>query len=103
MKYEIWQLPLSNKAKFNHYDWIKEKPTITDYVMVYSGKCEPQEHIMDLLENLFYIFNEEHPSDYHAASLSVSDLVCLIDTNNKREWWFVDGFGFKNYNDDINI
>lgn len=48
------------------------------------------------LEDIFYIFNMQHPTDYRGHSLSVSDIVDV--------WWsdtiqpgmyFVDSFGFK--------
>ena len=101
MRYEIWQLPISNEAKFMHYDWLKKPLDIRDYVMVYSGVRTPWTYVTTaeaLLEEIFDVLNVNHPADYHAASLSVSDVVCLIDTNNKREWWYVDGFGFKKLN-----
>ena len=103
MKYEIWQLPLSNKAKFMHYDWLEKKPQIPEYVMVYAGFYGQQKDTEEILEDIFYLLNENHPKDYHAASLSVSDLICLIDDYHSREWWYVDGLGFKKmeykYND----
>ncbi len=99
MRFEIWQLPTANKAKFLHFDWLKEKPSIYDYVMVYSGEKENHRvEIESYLEDLYEIFNVNHPEDYHAASLSVSDLICLIDEDNRRTWWYVDGIGFKKVN-----
>ena len=96
MKYEIWQAPSSAKFKFMHYDWIEgNKPTICDYVMVYSGETEIED---DILESLWEMFNVNPPGDYHGMSLSVSDVICLIDRYNKRRWWYVDGIGFHNLN-----
>lgn len=94
MRFEIWQLPTSNPNKFMHLDWCKTPVDIRDYVMVYAGKGNLDTE--NGLEELFYIFNQERPADYHAASMSVSDLVCLSDSNNERSWWYVDGIGFKN-------
>jgi hypothetical protein len=95
IKYEIWQMPMNNLNKFMHYNWCKNSPQIRDYVMVYSGEKEFNSDKESFLEELFYIFNQEHPVDYHAASMSVSDVFCLIDESNQREWWYVDGIGFK--------
>ena len=97
MRYEIWQAPLSCPYKFMHYDWITgKKPNIRDYVLVYSGETKGEiKNINEYLEKLFYIFNEEHPADYHSASMSVSDIVCLIGECNHRFWFYVDGIGFK--------
>ena len=96
MKYEIWKLPLSHPNKFMNLNWCKKEVDIRDYVMVYGGKINEEiEDIDEFLENLFYIFNNEHPNDYHASSMSVSDLICLIGSCNKRFWFYVDGIGFK--------
>lgn len=96
MKFEIWQLPISHPNKFMHSEWCKKNIQIRDYVMVYSGEIKSDtEDINEFLEELFYIFNNEHPADYHAASMSVSDIVCLIGKCNKRFWFYVDGEGFK--------
>ena len=96
MKYEIWQLPVSHPNKYMHLDWCKKTVDILDYVMVYFGITNED---TDILETLFYIHNEEPPADYHAASMSVSDIVCLIDDVGKRTWWYVDGVGFKEITD----
>lgn len=94
IKYEVWQMPLKDKNKFLHYDWCKEKPSIRDYVMVYSGKTILLDGIEDTLEFIFYTLNNDWPEDYHAASLSVSDVVCIV-FGRYRAWYYVDGFGFK--------
>lgn len=104
IKYEIWQAPPSCPYKFYHYDWIKgQKPDRRDYVLVYvEDFITFDKHIKQLqlnteetLEYIFEILNVDPPLNYHAAPLSVSDVVCLIDENNKRTWWYVDGIGFK--------
>ncbi len=43
-----------------------------------------------MLEQLFYIFNMEHPANYHAHSMSVGDVVMLDDSR----LYFCDQFGF---------
>lgn len=100
--YEIWQAPLSCPYKFLHYDWIKgQKPNVKDYVMVYYDNFitfdktikEKKLNTEQTLEYIFEMLNVDQPLDYHAAALSVSDVICLID-DNKRSWWYVDGVGF---------
>ena len=100
--YEIWQAPPSCPYKFYHYDWIKgQKPNVRDYVMVYRDDFitfdktirEKKFDTEQTLEYIFEMLNVDQPLDYHAASLSVSDVICLID-DNKRSWWYVDGVGF---------
>lgn len=96
MRYEIWQLPPSHPNKFMHLDWCKKEITILDYVHVYAGKIDKEVKDVDnFLESLFCKFNQDIPDDYHAASMSVSDLICLIGSCNKRFWFYVDGQGFK--------
>ena len=46
------------------------------YKEVYSGSIEAADP-MTALDDLFYTFNMEHPSDFTARSLSVSDIVVL--------------------------
>ena len=96
MKYEIWQLPTRHPNKFMHLDWCKKPIEIFDYVQVYTGKIDREiKDVDEFLEQLFYKFNQDTPTDYHAAAMSVSDLICLIGACNRRFWFYVDGVGFK--------
>ena len=94
IKFEIWQMPVSNPNKYMHYDWCKYPVDIKDYVMVYEGEESESKVVGNLLEDIFEKLNVNFPKDYYASSLSVSDVVCLI-RGNSREWWYVDGIGFK--------
>ena len=60
------------------------------YEMVYEGEHEAQS-----LEDVYRIFNCAQPRDYHARSLSVSDVVEVIDSSGKSNFYFCDSFGFK--------
>ena len=96
MQYEIWQLPPSCPYKFMHYEWLHgNKVSPKDYVLVYRGKMVLGKR-KDMLENIFALHNnpEVMPSDYYGTSVSVSDVICLIDIDNKRSWYYVDGIGF---------
>lgn len=97
INYEIWQMPLSHPNKFLHYDWRKKPIKIKDYVMVYVGKIKLANRVDETLEDIFETLNVDHPKDYHAMSLSVSDIVCLI-IGNYRGWYYVDEIGFKKLN-----
>ena len=99
MQYEIWKCPMSCRYKFMGSDFIKERGeqiTIEDYVYVYGGEIDTDEYVFadiyELLEHLFYIFNEDHPCDYHSSSMSTSDIIRLPQTN---EFYYVDFIGFK--------
>lgn len=48
------------------------------------------------LEKLYEIFNLEHPAGYKGRSMSVSDVVEIIDGNNGKSYFhFCDSFGFQ--------
>lgn len=90
MKFEIWQLPISHKNCFCGSQIFELEPIkVVDYVFVYSGEITSNS-----LENVFELLNVNHPKDYHARSLSVSDVICVVD-GNKRDWYYVDDIGFK--------
>ena len=84
-KFKIYQLPIGNKLAFNSYN---ENIDLTDYEKVYDGVINFTGD--DLLEEIFYILNMEHPSDYKGRSLSVSDIIEVDE-----EFWFCDTTGFK--------
>lgn len=53
------------------------------------------EALSDSLERLYFIFNEAHPKGYKARSLSMSDVVEVIDPMNGSKFYFCDTIGFK--------
>ena len=98
MRYVIMQLPLSNPAKFRNIETVKrngDMPSREDYVRVYEGDIYPVGEIEDMLNDIYEILNIDHPSDYHAHSLSVSDVVGLNVDSHSWEFYYVDSIGFK--------
>jgi len=81
MNYKIYQITNYNDCdyKFDGWNYAKDKFNFKrDYTLIYEGKVEPNENSnIDILEDLFYIFNMKHPSDFKGHSLSVSDIVEL--------------------------
>ena len=67
-----------------------------NYAAVYTGNLYNTEGkaIPELLNNLFYRFNMEHPEDFHSHSLLVSDIVAL-KVNDVVTAHYVDRFGFQ--------
>lgn len=66
---------------FMGYEFAKEHNfSMDDYRVVYSGKIEGEKP-MEVLEDLFYVFNMKHPKDFKGHSLSVSDIVILDGEN----------------------
>lgn len=93
MEFSILQIKdLENsKYAFMGYDFaLRYGFTLDDYEEVYSSDIEYKEKdINAFLEKLFYIFNVKHPEDYHAHSLSVSDII-VVDGHA----YYVDSFGY---------
>ena len=98
MKYSIYQIPFPTtpeeekeyvRYSFVHLDWIDEVK-LSRYKKVYEGvigEGNPNEK----LEDLFRMFNLNHPEDFKGHSLSVSDLIKL---DNK--FYYCDAFGWTN-------
>lgn len=59
------------------------------YRNVYEGTVEAEN-----LEDVFYIFNMDHPENYRARSLSMSDVVEIIEDHGSS-FFICDTFGFK--------
>lgn len=93
-KYEIYQVKLDGET-FMKFAFMDYEQTIRmhgegstkkeNYDMVYELESE-----MELsLDDLFYIFNMQHPADFKGHSLSVSDVVKTPDG-----YFFCDSFGW---------
>jgi hypothetical protein len=80
MKYQILQLdadsPRFRELAFRPLD-ASQRLDMTGYVEVYEGEIHTGDHPAAVLETLFRMFNIEHPADYAARSMSVSDIVVL--------------------------
>ena len=58
------------------------------YKQIYSACLKSEEE--QILEDLYYIFNVNHPKDYKGRSLSVSDIVKVDE-----QYYYCDSFGWK--------
>ncbi|MFW6025703.1 MAG: YodL domain-containing protein [Candidatus Woesearchaeota archaeon] len=81
--------------KFKGFEFIDKDALDFDcYSEVYSYIDNGEyDDIYSLLNNIFYVFNNEHPIDFKGHSLSVSDVVRIND-----DFFFVDVFGFTQFN-----
>ena len=89
MVYHIWQ---AGKAPwlFMDYDFaIEHGFDFNAYDCVYTLKLDDDSN----LEDVYTMLNIDHPRDYNARSLSMSDIV---ETGGR--FWYVDSFGFKEIN-----
>ena len=97
MKVRIYQIDFERDEKFLCY---RNLETVLErcggiipaesYNMVFE-----YEALSDNLERLFFIFNEAHPKGYKARSMSMSDVVEVIDPINGSKFFFCDTIGFK--------
>ena len=68
----------------------KVEPWIYD--LIYSGKSDEVEN----LEDIFTLFNLYRPEGFTGHSLSVSDVIHIINSDVIEQGvYFVDSFGFK--------
>ena len=65
-----------------------------NYELVYTAPLLPSDLKGDTAEQLFYRFNNEHPTDYRHPSMSVSDIVA-IKRDGKVSCHYCDSFGFE--------
>lgn len=88
--YIIYQAPLNVVYTFMDYDFaMSHNWSSGDYVPVYRGVIT-SENANRALDQIFTLLNINRPTDYHARSLSVSDLVLLDKT-----MYYCDSFGWK--------
>ena len=60
------------------------------YETIYTGDIAAEN-----LEDVFRIFNVEFPKDYRGRSLSVSDVVEVIDSPEESRFYYCDTIGFE--------
>lgn len=80
-----------NKVKFLPYNWLK-KFDFSIYEEVWSGE-EPDG--CNDLNGIYEVFNLHHPNDFKGHSLSVSDIVQIIDSDKEKNgYYYCDSFGW---------
>ena len=93
--YSIWQRPLIDPKTFRPINDGVDEVFLGEYVHVYDWETDNKEGLEDIYER----FNINHPTDYHARSLSVSDLIYIRDKEKNEEYgYLVDMIGFKKVN-----
>lgn len=95
MKFKIYQLKKEHDdAMFLSLDMLKHfnlEFDFSKYKEVYEGNMN-----VDGLGDLFAIFNIDQPADFKGHSLSVSDIVQIIESNKvETGYYFCDSFGWK--------
>jgi hypothetical protein len=93
MKYYIYQ----TNENYNLFGWnmTKHNFDLKDYYEVYNGELnDSKKEDIEILDELFEIFNINHPKDYHARSLSVGDVVQII-RGNIIKYYYCDMIGWQ--------
>ena len=85
------------EIRFEGLDWlgsIGRKVERENYDLIYTGPLFTEDAPEAVAEQLFYLFNNEHPADYHSPSMSVSDIVA-IRKDGALSCHYCDSFGFQ--------
>jgi len=92
-EYSIWQMPWNNKTVNFMLEMKHDVVDLSEYVLVYSFESDTELE----LEDLFEMFNINQPSDYHARSMTSSDLIMVrnLETDITKNY-VVEMFGFSN-------
>lgn len=99
--YLIYQIKDPIKCNYAWMSWkiAKRDINLMDYDCVYTDSIDGEDPDA-VLENLYEMFNINHPLDFNGHSLSVSDIVVLFDDNGCR-WYYCDSFGWKDITADL--
>ena len=98
--YAIYQLKRDDATtdiRFMNSDYLKSKgvePQYENYELIYTGALTKDGSQMDKLEDLYRVFNIEHPQDFTGHSLSISDIVALKQAG-VVSYHYVDSIGYK--------
>lgn len=100
-KYQIYQIDINDPnvlmehKAFMHWGYVINHTSgfnLQQYRKVYEGTLPEVEDKSDseYLDDLFEMFNLKHPDDFHARSMSTSDVIILDKTI-----YYCDSFGWK--------
>lgn len=82
------------ELRFANLGSLAAPPDPANYEAVYTREVYPDDDTGRILENFYYIFNDERPGDFVGRSLSVSDIVALKQ-DGKVSYHYCDSMGFQ--------
>lgn len=82
------------ELRFANLGSLTAPPDPANYEAVYTREVYPDDDTGRILENFYYIFNDERPGDFVGHSLSVSDIVALRQ-DGKVSYHYCDSMGFQ--------
>ena len=99
--YLIYQIKDPIKCDYAWMGWkiAKRDINLMDYDCVYTDSIDGENPIA-VLENLYEMFNINHPLDFNGHSLSVSDIVVLFNDNGCK-WYYCDRFDWRDITADL--
>lgn len=95
--YQVKHTDELRDIRYEGLEWLKSIGRTVqrdNYDLVYTAPLLPSDLKGDTAEQLFYRFNNEHPTDYRHPSMSVSDIVA-IKRDGKVSCHYCDSFGFE--------
>ena len=80
--YKIYQIKDIANCDYAFRDFDKNKFNMNDYELIYSSDFFSESFMsdMEILEDLYYLFNINIPIDFEGRSLSISDIVEINNT-----------------------
>ena len=82
------------ELRFANLGSLAAPPDPANYEAIYTREVYPDDDTGRILENFYYIFNDERPCDFVGHSLSVSDIVALKQ-DGKVSYHYCDSMGFQ--------
>ena len=82
------------ELRFANLGSLAAPPDPANYEAIYTREVYPDDDTGRILENFYYIFNDERPGDFVGHSLSVSDIVALKQ-DGKVSYHYCDSVGFQ--------
>ncbi len=82
------------ELRFANLGSLAVPPDPANYEAIYTREVYPDDDTGRILENFYYIFNDERPGDFVGHSLSVSDIVALKQ-DGKVSYHYCDSMGFQ--------
>ena len=82
------------ELRFANLGSLAAPPDPANYEAIYTREVYPDDDTGRILENFYYIFNDERPGDFVGHSLSVSDIVALKQ-DGKVSYHYCDSLGFQ--------
>lgn len=84
------------ELRFANLGSLAAPPDPANYEAVYTREVYPDDDTGRILENFYYIFNDERPGDFVGHSLSVSDIVALKQ-DGKVSYHYCDSMGYGDF------